>query len=156
MADDGPHDQDGHLALPDLKTLRLLRDGEERPSQLPDKPRRRGYKKRPVMKPEDRKYAAAAVRHWRRVHGLTQVQAAQRLGYSPGSPVFNSWEKGRTMPPYGSLLRMLMASGLGHWTDEDNLAGYDPTLRAEVIAAKPSPQAYAGSPKDNDVRLLPD
>lgn len=155
MASDGPHDEDGHLPLPDLKTLRLLRDGEKRPTKATGGKKRRA--KRPIMRPEDRQYAAAAVRHWRRVHGLTQAQAAQRIGYSGITPAgWASWEKGRTMPPYGTLLRMLMASGLGHWTDEENIAGYDPTIRGDVLATKPVPRGYAGSPKDSSDRLLPD
>jgi hypothetical protein len=38
---------------------------------------------------------------------------------SPKSSSWNHWERGFVSPPYHALLRIIAATGLGYWNDED-------------------------------------
>ena len=74
----------------------------------------------PKSSVEDRRYVPGAIRHWRKVHGLSVRDAQARIGYSPTSTNWEHWERGFTCPPYEALLRIIAATGLGYWVDEDN------------------------------------
>lgn len=89
-------------------------------------------KKAPLSFPEDRKYIPGALRHWRKVHGLTMKQAQSKIGYSPNSSSWSHWEFGFDAPPYQTLLRIIAATGLGHWVDDTE---DDPNLRLDIMKA---------------------
>lgn len=89
-----------------------------------------------VAQVEDRAYVAGALRHWRRVHGLTQRQAAERIGYSPTAASWRHWEQGFVAPPYRVLLLIIASSGLGYWVDKDNMANVEGDLRLEMVRGR--------------------
>jgi transcriptional regulator with XRE-family HTH domain len=93
-------------------------------------------KLRPRTSVEDRLYAPAALEHWRKVHGLSQREAQARIGYSERSCSWAHWESGFVIPPYGTLLRIMAATGLGYWVDSENRAGGDPALRLDADRAQ--------------------
>lgn len=91
-------------------------------------------KTRPTAKPEDRQYVAGALRHWRRVHGLSYREAQARIGYSPRSCSWRHWEDGFVTPPYQTLLRIIAATGLGYWQDPRPQVAGELTLEATAAA----------------------
>lgn len=82
---------------------------------------------------EDRRFVPGALRHWRRVHGLSTQEAQARIGYSTRSCSWRHWEEGARCPPYETLLRIIAATGLGYWVDEDGDGGIDPSIRLDVL-----------------------
>lgn len=82
---------------------------------------------------EDRRYVPGALRHWRKVHGLSPGEALARIGYAKRSRTWANWEVGRSAPPYETLLRIIAATGLGHWVDEEGNADVDPDIRLDVL-----------------------
>ena len=94
-------------------------------------------KLRPQFSVEDRDYVPGALKHWRTVHGLTQRQAQERIGYSVNAKSWGHWEQGFVAPPYRTLLAIIASTGLGYWTDRDNAAGLG-SLRLDATRAKHS------------------
>jgi hypothetical protein len=92
--------------------------------------------RRPEALLDDRRLAPGVLKHWRRVHGLTQRQAQERIGYSATGHTWARWESGLTCPPFRALLKIIAATGLGFWTDPDNSLGVDGDLRLEMEAAR--------------------
>jgi DNA-binding transcriptional regulator YiaG len=124
---------DEELELPDEATMKRLKALMAFDLNAHGRQRKRGVNKRPVAKYEDRRYIPAALRQWRRVHGLSASEAQARIGYSEKGNMWRLWEMGRYAPPYEALLRILAATGIGHWVDAERLAEVDPTLRLEVL-----------------------
>ena len=91
----------------------------------------------PVKKPQsaasDRQYVAGALKHWRAINRLTVREASARVGYSPTSSSWSSWERGVSAPPYRVLLRILAATGLGSWIDADLARSGDPDVVLEEL-----------------------
>lgn len=92
--------------------------------------------KRPKADPDDRRYVPGVLKHFRRVHGLTQREAGARIGYSPKSSNWRNWESGFSAPPYRTLLKIIGSVGLGYWVDHDHRAGMDGDVRLEVDRVK--------------------
>lgn len=90
----------------------------------------------PVSVPDDRLYVAGAVRHWRTVHGLSARQAQARIGLAMASGTWRTWETSFAAPPYRTLLKILAATGLGYWVDQEQRANGDPTLEFEALRAR--------------------
>jgi hypothetical protein len=63
---------------------------------------------------DDRQYVPGVLRHFRRVHGLSQIQAQVRIGYSATSSSWRNWESGFVVPPYRVLLAIIASTGLGY------------------------------------------
>jgi hypothetical protein len=95
----------------------------------------RTRKRAPQSDPEDRLYVPAALTHFRRVHGLTCAEASERVGYAENGRSWQLWESGRVAPPYGTLLRIIAATGLGHWHDESH-AALGPDIRLDAMRAQ--------------------
>jgi hypothetical protein len=131
---DEPHDEDGFLSLPDAATLRKLK-AMATLDRHAEKRIERSRGRRPITRRDDRRHIPAVLKQWRRVHGLTQHEAQVRVGYSDKSNMWALWESGRFAPPYEALLRIIAATGIGHWTDRERLSEIDPTLRLEVLTA---------------------
>lgn len=132
----GPFTEEGFLPLPSIEDLRKLKDAVEapRPRAIPDNTPRR--KRRPRASSADREWVPHALKHWRRVHGLSGEQAARRIGFQ-GATTWASWERGRTVPSYETLLRILAMTGLGHWTDDEHRALHDPTIVTALPVREP-------------------
>jgi transcriptional regulator with XRE-family HTH domain len=113
-------------------------EGERRkryPRSVPRQDIISGKRKRhqaPKSSADDRRFVPAALLHWRTVHGLTQQEAQLRIGYSEFSTAWSAWERGWTAPSFEVLLRIIAATGLGHWV-EDQHADIDPSLRLEAM-----------------------
>ena len=108
-----------------------LQAGETRRKRAP----RGGPRGRAKSMLEDRELVPAAMRHWRKVHGLSIRQAQARIGYSVNSCSWRHWEDGHVAPPYRTLLLIIAATGLGYWIDEGPTLG-DPGLDLEAAAAQ--------------------
>jgi hypothetical protein len=133
MSDD--FEPDGPLPLPSIEDLKRLK-GED-----PEPPRRRSERiwvgpSAPASKAADRQYVPATLKHWRNIHGLTQKQATARIGLSLRSNAWSLWESGQRAPTYENLLKIIAASGLGHWVDAARDLDVDPTLRLDVLKAR--------------------
>lgn len=81
----------------------------------------------PKAHARDRRYVPGALRHWRRVHGISMRDAQARIGYSTTSTAWSHWENEFAAPSYETLLRIIAATGLGYWVDEG--AGVDTRLK---------------------------
>lgn len=90
-------------------------------------------KKAPQSSVEDRRYVPGALRHWRKVHGLSIRDAQGRIGYSQRSCSWRHWEEGARCPSYETLLRIIAATGLGYWVDEEGNGEVDPDLRLDIL-----------------------
>jgi len=88
---------------------------------------------RPVASIEDRRLVPGALKHFRKVHGLTQRQACARIGYSARANTWAHWESGLYSPPYNILLRIIASAGMA--PVDSALLGTDPNLRLEIAAA---------------------
>jgi transcriptional regulator with XRE-family HTH domain len=95
-------------------------------------------RKAPRSSRSDRDYIPAALRNWRKAHGLSQKQAQARIGMSSKTNSWGLWESGLTAPTYKNLLKIIATTGLGHWLDEERRRDMDPTIRfeADVVAER--------------------
>ena len=89
-------------------------------------------RKAPRSSRSDRDYIPAALRNWRSAHGLSQRQAQARIGMSSKTNSWGLWESGATAPTYKNLLKIIAATGLGHWLDEERRNDMDATIRFEA------------------------
>jgi hypothetical protein len=46
------------------------------------------------------------------VHGLSDIEAQVRIGYSPKSSTWRDWESERTAPSYDALLLIIASTGM--------------------------------------------
>ena len=88
--------------------------------------------RRPRSSGEDRQFVGGALRHWRTVHGLSQRQAQQRIGYAASAQTWHMWETNISAPPYRALLKIISATGLGHVDDTRR----DADLELDALATK--------------------
>jgi hypothetical protein len=68
------------------------------------------------------------------VHGLSDIEAQVRLGYSPKSSTWRDWEAGRSAPSYDTLLDIVASTGMLGEGDRRVLEA-PPELRREAARA---------------------